>query len=271
MTFAPETVNMSVPAAKGKEKAVAPLKVAIPLFKIALSASPMSDIHMSDTISTPTQPTAGPPHLTVPKKGLRGIVYPERKINAVKLQIVQGEGAVVFANVLIIQFLKALVPKYSKKRNLAGDGSPDDLEMVNTSFTSLLIKSATAETWPCPGTNVPWTPGSIWATYPYHRHEMDSIGWMPVSFIEKTNTISICADSCIGSSTDKQLPCKPCESLPQSLKFQDFIARATEASKFSNWDYLNSQQLKALLRKLSGMCQKLKTQVRIHILFTFSN
>jgi len=56
MTFAPETVNMSVPAAKGKEKPVAPLKV---VFKIALSASPMSDIHMSDTISTPTQPTAG--------------------------------------------------------------------------------------------------------------------------------------------------------------------------------------------------------------------
>jgi hypothetical protein len=72
MTFAPETVNMSVPAAKGKEKAVAPLEVAIPLFKIVLSASPMSDIHMSDTISTPTQPTAGQPrqpHLTVPKKG----------------------------------------------------------------------------------------------------------------------------------------------------------------------------------------------------------
>src|SRR6266436_6933038 len=68
MTFAPETVNMSAPAAKGKEKAVAPLKVAIPLFKIASSASPMSDIHMSDTISTPTQPTAGPSHLTVPKK-----------------------------------------------------------------------------------------------------------------------------------------------------------------------------------------------------------
>lgn len=117
MTFAPETVNMSVPAAKGKEKAVAPLKVAIPLFKIALSASPMSDIHMSDTISTPTQPTAGPPHLTVPKKGLRGIVYPARKINAVKLQIVQGEGAVVFANVLIIQFLKAFVPKHNYFQN----------------------------------------------------------------------------------------------------------------------------------------------------------
>jgi hypothetical protein len=98
---------------------------------------------------------------------------------------------------------------------------------------------------------------------------MGSIGWKPVSFVEKTNIISIRADSCIGSSANKQLPCKPCESLPQSLKFQDFIARATEASKFSNWDYLNSQQLKALLKKLSGTCQKLKTQVRILTLFIF--
>jgi hypothetical protein len=92
-----------------------------------------------------------------------------------------------------------------------------------------------------------------------------------VSFIEKTNTIVIRADSCIGSSTGEQLPCKPCESLPQSLKFQYFIAKATEASKFAIWDYLNSQQLKALLKKLSGMCQQLKTQVRILILFIFSN
>jgi hypothetical protein len=78
-----------------------------------------------------------------------------------------------------------------------------------------------------------------------------------VSFIEKTNTIVIHADNYIGSSTGEQLPCKPCESLPQSLKFQYFIARATEASKFANWDYLNSQQL--------------KTKVRILILFIFSN
>ena len=99
---------------------------------------------------------------------------------------------------------------------------------------------------------------------------MDSISWKPVSFIEKTNTIFIRADSCTGSSTNKQFPCKPCESLPQSLKFQDFIARATEASKFANWDYLNSQQLKALLKKLSGMCLKLKTKVRILIFFIFS-
>jgi len=47
---------------------------------------------MSDTISTPTQPTAGPPHLTVPKRAERHCVPPARKINAVKLEIVQGRG-----------------------------------------------------------------------------------------------------------------------------------------------------------------------------------
>jgi hypothetical protein len=51
-----------------------------------------------------------------------------------------------------------------------------------------------------------------------------------VSFIEKTNIIVIRSDNCIGSSAGRQLSCVPCESLPQSLKFLDFIARAKAGS-----------------------------------------
>ncbi|KIM86980.1 hypothetical protein PILCRDRAFT_4223 [Piloderma croceum F 1598] len=149
----------------------------------------------------------------------------------------------------------------SKSRNLAGEGSPDDLTMVNTSFISLLTNSVITETFPCPGVNVPWAPGSIWATYPYQLHATDSIGWKPVSFIEDTNSISIHADNCAGSSTNKKLPCRSCESLPQSLKFSDFIGQATEASKFTNCDYLDSQQLKALLEKLSDTCCELQKKL----------
>ena len=90
-----------------------------------------------------------------------------------------------------------------------------------------------------------------------------------MSFSEKTNTISIRADNCAGNSAREGLPCKPCESLPQTLKFRDFIARATEASKFVNWDYLNSQQFKALLKKLSSICHDLLTKVRMLTLFIF--
>jgi hypothetical protein len=92
-----------------------------------------------------------------------------------------------------------------------------------------------------------------------------------VSFIEDTNTISIRADNCTGSTVNQQLPCRPCGSLPQSLKFQDFIERATEASVFTNWDYLNSQQLKAVLKRLSGTCHELRIKVRFLIVFTFSS
>ncbi|KAJ7766390.1 hypothetical protein DFH07DRAFT_769929 [Mycena maculata] len=35
---------------------------------------------------------------------------------------------------------------------------------------------------PCPGVAVDWTPGSIWATYPYLQHEVWSIGWEPIAF-----------------------------------------------------------------------------------------
>ena len=93
-----------------------------------------------------------------------------------------------------------------------------------------------------------------------------------MSFIEETNTIFIRAENCTGSSASgEQLPCKPCEILPQSLKFQDFVKRAIEASEFTNWDYLNSRQLKALLKKLSGTCLELRTKVRIFFLFVFSS
>jgi hypothetical protein len=89
-----------------------------------------------------------------------------------------------------------------------------------------------------------------------------------VSFVEKTNIIVIHSDNCVGSASGRQLSCAPCER-PQSLKFQDFIAWAKNAPEFTNWDYLNSQQLKALLKKLSGMCNDLQIKVRIFISLSF--
>jgi hypothetical protein len=38
---------------------------------------------------------------------------------------------------------------------------------------------------PCSGLGIEWLPGSIWETYPYHRHEVQAMGWKPVSFGEE--------------------------------------------------------------------------------------
>jgi len=71
----------------------------------------------------------------------------------------------------------------SKNRNLAGDGSLDDLRMVNTSFNtsfaSLLTESVIAETWPCPGVNIPWS--QIFITKEEEKSlgilEHDTVNW----------------------------------------------------------------------------------------------
>lgn len=80
----------------------------------------------------------------------------------------------------------------------------------------------------CSGVTVPWQPGSVWTTYPYQRHE-NSIGWMPISFSGKRNTITICADSCQGHSDQLEGPCRLCKALPDSVKFHDFVQQASRA------------------------------------------
>ena len=122
-----------------------------------------------------------------------------------------------------------------------------------------------SQTWPCPGVSVPWTPGSVWATYPYQLHDEEFIGWKPVSFANDGKTISIRSDKCTDNSTSEEKPCRQCEGLPLSAKFCDFVDRASNASEFTNWNYLNTQQLKAALKRFSIKCHDLETQVMFSI------
>jgi hypothetical protein len=114
---------------------------------------------------------------------------------------------------------------------------------------------------PCSGVTVPWQPGSVWTTYPYQRHE-NSIGWMPISFSGKRNTITIRADSCQGYSDQLEGPCRLCKALPDSVKFRDFVQQASRASDHTQWDYLSSQQLQSLLTRANKNCRQLRTQVK---------
>ncbi|KAJ6628497.1 hypothetical protein B0H10DRAFT_1940334 [Mycena sp. CBHHK59/15] len=61
----------------------------------------------------------------------------------------------------------------------------ENMAGLNTSITPLpgLLSG------PCPGVAVPWSPGSIWGTYPYALHESHDPGWQPIRFDSKENTI----------------------------------------------------------------------------------
>ena len=83
------------------------------------------------------------------------------------------------------------------------------------------------------------------------------MGWTPISFDNDTNTICICADSCAHDSIGNKQLCNQCKALPYTSKFQDFVQCATDTSECTPWDYLNAQQLQALLKTLSDKCRKL--------------
>jgi hypothetical protein len=114
----------------------------------------------------------------------------------------------------------------------------------------------------CPGVEISWAPGSIWSTYPYHQHLIHTIGWTPASFNKTENKIYLRSDKCAGELSEFDLsPCMECRIIPYSSRFEDFMQRAKEAMKHTPWDYLTSEQLQGLAKRLVCNLKKLRTQV----------
>jgi len=86
---------------------------------------------------------------------------------------------------------------------------------------------------------------------------------MPIAFKQASNTITIRADSCTGQSENKDLPCLRCEGMQHTPNFREFVQQAIDAAEFTNWQYLNSNQLQSLLKKLSNKCHELRNKARI--------
>jgi hypothetical protein len=127
----------------------------------------------------------------------------------------------------------------------------------------LISDIASFEPGPSPDIDVPWEPGSVWATYPYQLHAACSIGWTPIDFKQDSNTIAVQVDSCTGESECKDWPCLRCEGLQHTPNFRAFIQRATDASEFTNREYLSLHRFQSLLTKLLNKCRELHTQARI--------
>ncbi|KAF8907600.1 hypothetical protein CPB84DRAFT_1822391 [Gymnopilus junonius] len=53
----------------------------------------------------------------------------------------------------------------------------------------------------CPGVEVAWSAGSIWATYAYRQHEGDSVRWKPIGFNSQESTIRLRDDECLEELT----------------------------------------------------------------------
>ena len=115
---------------------------------------------------------------------------------------------------------------------------------------------------PCPGAEIVWDPGSIWSTYPYHQHLIHTIGWTPTSFNKTENKIYLRSDKCAGELSEFDFsPCVECRMIPYSSRFKDFVQRAQEAMEYTPWDYLTSEQLQCLAKRL--VCELKKLQYKV--------
>ncbi|KAI0374930.1 hypothetical protein BV20DRAFT_986923 [Pilatotrama ljubarskyi] len=100
----------------------------------------------------------------------------------------------------------------------------------------------------CKGALVEWKPGSVWSTYPYHRHAKNDLPWEPVA-IENDHWLRIRSEDCTRYAFEGEGVCPTCSAVPTSLQFDRVMKRAISAADHTPWMALTYKQLHASLRK----------------------
>ena len=112
----------------------------------------------------------------------------------------------------------------------------------------------------CRGVLVEWTAGSVWSTYPYHRHSTHDYPWEPVTW-ENNQWLRVRSDDCLGFVATGEDVCWRCNAVPQLKKFTDMVKRANEAAPHTQWTGLTFRQIHAALQKISGRYRQLQLKV----------
>lgn len=112
----------------------------------------------------------------------------------------------------------------------------------------------------CPGVLVEWSAGSVWSTYPYHRHESNSLPWEPIAF-ENNHFLRIRSDNCLRTISGGDEACRFCAGVPESSRFAAIAERAVSAPAHTTWIGLNYAQMYALLRKTVGQLRQARLKV----------
>jgi hypothetical protein len=114
---------------------------------------------------------------------------------------------------------------------------------------------------PCPGVSVQWAPGSHWLTYPYLQHGVRAVGWEPIA-LGKDNTLQLRAVTCSETiPAQANAACIPCQTLPSSSKFQNFMTSAANLKPNTPWDYLSAEQQMKLMRNMAQTNIDLRVKV----------
>ncbi|OSD00270.1 hypothetical protein PYCCODRAFT_1479355 [Trametes coccinea BRFM310] len=152
------------------------------------------------------------------------------------------------------------------QQTLAQKEADDQLADVVISMgelSSVGVAAKNTDTCECRGVLVEWTPGSVWDTYPYHRHaeDVDHLPWEPIA-IENNRWMRIRSEDCLGRVLRSAAICSVCLAVPQSERFTTIMKRAVTAAEHTPWIRLTHRQLMQLLRKTSGQYRRLRLKYR---------
>ena len=114
----------------------------------------------------------------------------------------------------------------------------------------------------CEGVLVHWAPGSVWDTYPFHRHEAHTLGWELVG-IRNDSWLQFRAVNCPRYILRRgDVRCSACDAIPRSKDYLKFVNRANgEAPETTPYSYLTYKQLRAVTVKLSTRVRRLELKV----------
>ncbi|KLO07944.1 hypothetical protein SCHPADRAFT_1001296 [Schizopora paradoxa] len=117
----------------------------------------------------------------------------------------------------------------------------------------------------CPGVWVDWTPGSIWTTYPFQRHEHESLKWELIGYDKETTPHRLLlrsVDCVMEDGGSGGYTCSTCQKIPYSSSFNSFRSRATTAKENTSWRFLNAVQQRVLLESYQSEARRLRTAVK---------
>lgn len=147
---------------------------------------------------------------------------------------------------------------------LSTDDEQGETSDSSESESSELSQNTSMMVETCPGTLIHWQPGSVWNTYPYQRHDVQTLPWVPIGF-DSDQRLQLRSVKCrLTLQSSKELQestCSQCWAIESSSAFKKFVNSAVDPAKHTPWAYLNHRHIYELLAKATTENRLLKLKV----------
>jgi hypothetical protein len=151
---------------------------------------------------------------------------------------------------------------------LWSDAHGSDIEEDKTSDDDqefpAIIPSLSGKMEACPGSLIQWQPGSVWISYPYQQHDVQTLPWEPIGFGDD-NQLRLRSAKCKLTletfKERKEQTCSQCRGIETSAAFAKFVQRAISPAKHTPWVYLSHTHVHELLVKATAETRHLKLKV----------